>query len=180
MPTIQRVFTLEVTPEKFIDNCSSADLQITIMLAEKKLQRINPDVQEVTDEIVKMPNPLPERPTPPELPLLPPPPVLTVPQKPQKKGKQSKSWTEYEVELLKQLYHTTPLADISAKFGRPGNAIMQKAAKLSLRKYKERKKTPVHEVERVPPNPQPPGRTHHTDAMGGECRLGSRWKNNKQ
>ena len=40
MPSITRVFTLEVTPEKFIDNCSETELQEVFLLANAALNRI--------------------------------------------------------------------------------------------------------------------------------------------
>jgi hypothetical protein len=40
MPTIQKLFVLEVTPEKFVDSCTEVELQEVILLAEKRLTRI--------------------------------------------------------------------------------------------------------------------------------------------
>lgn len=39
MPTIQKIFTLEVTPEKFLDNCSSEELiELELLLESAKYQ----------------------------------------------------------------------------------------------------------------------------------------------
>jgi hypothetical protein len=38
MPTIQRIFTLEVAPEKYVDSCTEAELQAVMLLASARLE----------------------------------------------------------------------------------------------------------------------------------------------
>jgi hypothetical protein len=40
MPTIQKLFFLEITPERFVDNCSESELRETAMLIEARLDRL--------------------------------------------------------------------------------------------------------------------------------------------
>jgi hypothetical protein len=40
MPSVKQIFTLEVTPEKFIEGCTEVELQEVMLLAERRLKRL--------------------------------------------------------------------------------------------------------------------------------------------
>ena len=40
MPTLQQLYYLDITPEKFIDNCSDVELQEVFLLANARLNRM--------------------------------------------------------------------------------------------------------------------------------------------
>jgi hypothetical protein len=42
MALIQKLFTLEITPERFVDNCSEVELKETALLIEARLNRLFP------------------------------------------------------------------------------------------------------------------------------------------
>ena len=45
-------------------------------------------------------------------------------------------WTKSELALLKKLFGNNPTAAISAKLGRPNDAVKKKASRMGLRKSK--------------------------------------------
>ena len=45
-------------------------------------------------------------------------------------------WTKSELALLKRLFGNNPTAAISAKLGRPNDAVKKKASRMGLRKSK--------------------------------------------
>jgi hypothetical protein len=56
MPTIQKVFTLEVSPAKFVESCTRAELYEVLLLASGRLQRLEAgDVYEVAAEPAALP-----------------------------------------------------------------------------------------------------------------------------
>ena len=45
-------------------------------------------------------------------------------------------WTKSELALLKKMFSSNPTAAISAKLGRPNDAVKKKASRMGLRKSK--------------------------------------------
>lgn len=59
-----------------------------------------------------------------------------------KKKKAKKGlWTKGDLSLLKKLFPNNPTAKISAKLGRPNDAVKKKASRMGLRKSKKYLKT---------------------------------------
>ncbi len=50
-------------------------------------------------------------------------------------------WSRGELSLLKKLFPNNPTAEISAKLGRPNDAVKKKASRMRLRKSKRYLKT---------------------------------------
>ncbi len=50
-------------------------------------------------------------------------------------------WLKSELTLLKKLFPNNPTAEISAKLGRPNDAVKKKASRMGLRKSKRHLKT---------------------------------------
>ena len=56
MPTIQKVFTLEVSPAKFIESCTRSELHEVLLLASGRLQRLEAGVvYEIATEPAALP-----------------------------------------------------------------------------------------------------------------------------
>lgn len=53
MPRIQNLFTLDVTPEKFIEACSDVELQETYYLAYNRLRRLEAAMEIQKDGTLK-------------------------------------------------------------------------------------------------------------------------------
>jgi hypothetical protein len=113
MPTIQKVFVLEVTPEKFVDSCTDVQLQEVIMLAEHRLSRT----------VCASPEPEPQ-----------PKPKPQPAQNPQPRlpkrvcvGRPAR-WTPENVELLR----TMSVAEAAAHFGLSKSTICTKRSKLGV------------------------------------------------
>ena len=63
-------------------------------------------------------------------------------KKKRKKKKLKKGlWSRGELSLLKKLFPNNPTAAISAKLGRPNDAVKKKASRMGLRKSKRYLKT---------------------------------------
>jgi len=63
-------------------------------------------------------------------------------KKTKKKRKLKKGlWSNSELTLLKKLFPNAPTAEISAKLGRPNDAVKKKASRMRLRKSKRYLKT---------------------------------------
>ena len=45
-------------------------------------------------------------------------------------------WTKSELSLLKKLFPNNPTVEVSAKLGRPNDAVKKKASRMGLRKSK--------------------------------------------
>jgi hypothetical protein len=129
MPTLQKLFYLEITSEKFIDNCSAVELQEVILLANEKLSRLIPETLAAPAEAVVL------KPLPPSLRAkrsnLP---TATVPIVSGSKRK----WTSDEEATLRLLWPSTPGKKIAKKLGRPYKSVMTRASKLGLSKNKKR------------------------------------------
>jgi hypothetical protein len=149
MPTLQRIFTLEITPEKFVDNCSEVELEEVILLANKRLSYY--DVIRVAEEskvngksgewrvesgelaeagaqsIIKQIN------------------SSTVQQKggveglPKSAKGKSGGWTEREDGMLRELWPDMAVLDIAFKMKRGYNSVMGRAYRLGLSKQKSNK-----------------------------------------
>ncbi len=51
------------------------------------------------------------------------------------------TWSKSELGLLKKMFPNNPTAAISAKLGRPNDAVKKKASRMGLRKSKKHLKT---------------------------------------
>ncbi len=47
------------------------------------------------------------------------------------------AWTNNDLKLLKKLFANSATADVSAKLGRPNEAVKKKASRMGLRKTKK-------------------------------------------
>ncbi len=47
------------------------------------------------------------------------------------------AWTKNDLKLLKKLFANSATADVSAKLGRPNEAVKKKASRMGLRKTKK-------------------------------------------
>jgi len=47
------------------------------------------------------------------------------------------AWTKNDLQLLKKLFANNATADVSAKLGRPNEAVKKKASRMGLRKTKK-------------------------------------------
>ena len=47
------------------------------------------------------------------------------------------AWTKNDLKLLKRLFANNATADVSAKLGRPNEAVKKKASRMGLRKTKK-------------------------------------------
>jgi hypothetical protein len=120
MPTLQQLHYLEITPEKFIDNCSPVELQEVILLANARLNRM--------EKTPATPEPVAPKPEPAPLP--------PGPEKEHKKQLRFR-WTLEEVDILRELYPTTSAEELAKKLNRHPDAIMMKAGKLGIKKQKK-------------------------------------------
>jgi hypothetical protein len=140
MPTLQRVFTLEISPEKFVDNCTEVELQEVIMLAEKKLrrERRNSDVRE-------------------DLPKNPPKtlPAVRGSSAAPKQKMANKPWTKRDIEVLRRRYPVDSNEDIAAELGRNAYSITNKASELKIKKI-AKKKYGSKSPRKIEPAPQKP------------------------
>ncbi len=62
-------------------------------------------------------------------------------KKKRKKKLKKGLWLKSELTLLKKLFPNNPTAQISAKLGRPNDAVKKKASRMRLRKSKRYLKT---------------------------------------
>jgi hypothetical protein len=110
MPSLQKLFWVEVTPERFVDNCSEAELRETELLVEARLNRLfrSGGLKELKAELPLHAATIPEpdsiaepEPTEPE-PSVEPVPDSTPESRPESQGspKSYKRWTDYEKGLL--------------------------------------------------------------------------------
>jgi hypothetical protein len=140
MPTLQKIYTLEITPEKFIDNCSEVELQEVILLANAKLSRHESPVSQKQVAI-------PSSSSPKSLP-------KPKPERPQPIRRTHRRWTQEEDELITKLHSTTSLKKIAEKLNRKYKVVAGRASKLGLQKRKSSK--PEKDVPMATPiNPKP-------------------------
>ncbi|MDR0694702.1 MAG: hypothetical protein LBF81_05335 [Prevotellaceae bacterium] len=154
MPTIQKIFYLDITPEKFIDNCSVVELQEIILLANARLNRKErtpvASEQDAADIV-----PLPP------LKSLSKPAAIEAPPKPSHRKalpkaapgaavtkKERSNWTPEEDATLRKLWTSMLGVEIAKKLNRDYKSLMAHAKKLGL--IKRNKKTNT----RKPPPPE--------------------------
>jgi hypothetical protein len=138
MPTLQKIFTLDITPEKFIDNCSDVELQEVILLANKKLSW-----HDIAPAVAKTP---PTVNCPPPLPAAPP-----VPKSP----KIRQSWPPEEEEKLRELWPSMSGMEVAEKLGRAYKTVMAHASKLGLSKRSTYKRNLPDARQQPEPVPEP-------------------------
>ena len=145
MPTLQQLYYLDITPEKFIDNCSAVELQEVILLANARLNRME-----------KTASPPPAAPTAVKaLPKVAPkkalPKASTTPTVPVARGRK---WTPDEEETLRRLWPNMKGTEIAKKLGREYKTVMSRAGKFGLAKNNT-KKCRVKALPKPPPEPKP-------------------------
>lgn len=163
MPTLQKVFTFDITPEKFIDNCSDVELREAILLANERFNRT-----ERTPEPVAT---LPEAPAPSE-------PVAAETSagsagiKTRAPGeKKQENWSPEDDAKLRELWPTMLGVEIAVQLNRNYKVVMAHATKLGLRKRSPRQRLPPAPEELAPTTElkkKKPERT--TDCLGSEIR----------
>jgi hypothetical protein len=128
MPTLQKIFTLEITPEKFVDNCSDVELQEVILLANKKLSYYDatPVAEESKESKVNKDNKVckdnKEA-------------LKGLPKSP--KGKSGR-WTAHEDATLREMWPNMAVLNIAFKMKRGYNSVMGRANRLGLSKRARR------------------------------------------
>jgi hypothetical protein len=132
MPTLHKIYTLDITPEKFIDNCSEVELRKIILLANAKLSLLGCEV--------------PPAPSIRKRETLPVPSLKPLPaSKPSSRKRQN--WTPAEDAMLRDLWQSIPGKEIATKLNRDYKVVMAHAAKLGLRKNKPKS-------QQLPPAPE--------------------------
>jgi hypothetical protein len=113
MPTLQQLYYLEISPEKFISKCSEVELQEIILLANARLRR---------DEAS------PAAPEPAPL-------SVAAPVKARPKTR-SNAWTPEEDALIRKLYPTTPTKTLAEQmnYRRSTHSIVQHANTIGVSK----------------------------------------------
>jgi hypothetical protein len=135
MPILQKIFTLEISPEKFIDSCSDVELQEVFLLADAKLSRRGAIPVPATQIQAKA---LPAGPEPAQ-------------RAPRKRG-----WTDEDDAKLRELWPTCTGAEATRALKRNYKTVASRAIVLGLRKRKPSKNSgPVARQgpELVPPPP---------------------------
>jgi hypothetical protein len=158
MPTLQKLFCLDITPEKFIDNCSEVELQEVILLANARLGRAE-KAQPAPPEPAAIEAP-PEPSRRKALPKAAPVPAVTRKEKPH--------WTPEEDAILRELWSSLLGVEIAQKLHRDYKCTMAHAKKLGLSKRNKETNTrnPSHQEESEPSKRKQKGRT--TDCIGME------------
>jgi hypothetical protein len=120
MAVLQKVFTLEIAPDRFVDCCSESELHELRLLVEARLERIDGERQEhmpVRDgTAVNLADALPME--------TPPPPVPA-----SESGQESKkrAWTEEEVRKLQDMADSgMKIMDIAAALGKTKGTVSGK------------------------------------------------------
>ena len=132
MPTLQQIYRLDITPEKFIDNCSEVELQEVILLAGARLNRMETAPPPPRKE-------LPRKELPP--PALKEPPLKEPPRKEPPPARKS-TWTPQDDERLRNLWDSHTGVEIAATLCQNYKYVMARASKLGLRKWPKPKKKP--------------------------------------
>ncbi len=136
MPRVTQIFILEVTPVKFIDNCSAVELQEVILLANARLDRLeqasNPQrgEQKSADDLLEL-DWAEQVQEPAALPI----------GEQTEKVKEKSYWTPEEDGQLRKLYPTTKAKDLALQMNRSNRAITQRAGLLGIGKNKKGKLT---------------------------------------
>jgi hypothetical protein len=140
MPTLQQVYTLDVTPDKFIDNCSDVELQEVILLANAKLSR-HETLAPAQVHAKKLPPPkqvaVKRRPKSPN---------------PEQSVRKRPFWTPEEDATLREMWPSASGMDIAKHLNREYKTLMMHASKLGLRKNSSPTRK---EVARQEPEPTP-------------------------
>jgi hypothetical protein len=138
MPTLQKLFYLEITPEKFVDNCSEVELQEVILLANKKLSWLGTPPAHVDAE--ELPKPRSRR----------------EPSKSQAGATATKkrmSWTPEEDATLRSLWPALSGREIAEKPNREYKSVMFHAGGLGLKKNKSQKRVNIRQQPSPPAIP---------------------------
>jgi hypothetical protein len=132
MPTLQQIYYLDITPEKFIDNCSDVELQEVILLANAKLSRHE------TPASAPAPAQVPHE--------LPAPPKQVAGKRRSKSPNpeqfiSKRGWTPEEDAILREAWPSTAGTVIAERLNRNYKVVMARASKLGLRKRGSLKRT---------------------------------------
>jgi hypothetical protein len=142
MPTLQQIYTLDVTPEKFVDNCSDVELQEIILLANAKLSRheTSAPAQVHAKKLPLSPKQAAgkRRPKSPN---------------PEQSVRKRPFWTPEEDAILREMWPSTSGTAIAKHLDRNYKVVMARASKLGLRKRGLLKRT-GHVWRRPEPTPE--------------------------
>ena len=141
MPSLQKIYTLDITPEKFIDNCSVVELQEVLLLANARLNRMEGT------------SPPPAAPT--AIKVLP----KVTPKKALPKAStapvaRGRKWTPDEDATLRRLWPNMKGTEIAKKLNRNYKTVMLRAGRFGLAKNNT-KKCRVKALPKPPPEPKP-------------------------
>jgi hypothetical protein len=140
MPTLQKLFYLDITPEKFIDNCSEVELQEIILLANARLNQMEKTSPPPSEQpAIKA---LPEQRS-----------RKALPEQTKPTRAAARTWTPEEDAKLREWWPRTSGKDIAKKLNREYKTVMLHAAKIGLRKNKPKKKPNIR--QQPPPEPEP-------------------------
>jgi hypothetical protein len=154
MPTLQQIYILDVTPEKFIDNCSDVELQEIILLANAKLSRHETSAP-AQAYAKKLPAPMRQVA------------VKALPKghTPKQSVRKRPFWTPEEDAILRKMWPSASGVDIAKRLNLEYKTVMTHASKLGLRKRGSPKRTgdarqepePTPEAEDIttPATPEP-------------------------
>jgi hypothetical protein len=144
MPTLQQIYYLDITPEKFINNCSDVELQEVILLANARLYRLV-RLASLSEKYHNLPPETP--PTPKQVA------VKRRPKSPNPEQFVSKrGWTPEEDAILREMWPSVAGVDIAKRLNRNYKAVMNYASKLGLRKNNSLNKL---NIARQEPEPTP-------------------------
>jgi hypothetical protein len=130
MPTIQKLFTLEIAPEKYVDSCTEVELREVVLLAEGRLGRMEVALQRGQEPLEA--------------------PAVAQEATPQPAAK-IKGWRKWTAEGLEQL-RTMSVAEAAAHFG------CTPARVYNMRSYhhiSERRAAAGTPANAAPPTPTP-------------------------
>jgi hypothetical protein len=163
MSTLQKIVTLDITPEQFINNCSPVELQEIILLACYKIFQIKaPATTREAPLIRTRPDPDLSSPPPPLSPPsfeLPEPSGAPIKERPAATGapaprQLSQRWSPKEDEIIRKRWRTTTGVQLAQELNRDYKSLMAHAAALGLKKN-AKPATPI-KAQR------------HTDCIGAE------------
>jgi hypothetical protein len=120
MPILQQIYVLEVTPEKFVDNCSDIELREAILLADAKLSR-----RVATPPSAQVPAK-----------------TLPASPKPEQRAPKKRGWTAEEDVRLRELWPTCTGSEAAKTLKRDYKAVMAHAIMLGLRKRQSKNSVP--------------------------------------
>ena len=140
MPTLQQIYYLDITPEKFIDNCSAVELQEVLLLANARLNRMG---ETSSPPPVKLHHALPKVT-----------PKKALPKASTAPAARGRKWMPDEEETLRRLWPNMKGTEIAKKLGREYKTVMSRAGKFGLAKNNT-KKCRVKALQQLEPALEP-------------------------